>query len=533
MEKNIFLFTGQSGIKTDEAVKKLARHCEYMGKKVEVIKFEPFFKEEYVKANPYDDAELVNVKGGYLRLLRRPKPLLKEIWRAAFIRFSSKIDETPKENVFIIMHAVFYHQLTREFFSCLDLTSISKVPIKKVITLIDDIYDIYLKLREPHEMYNDYLCYMKQRPPAFKLAVDSVLNLLNILDWRSIEIAVSEFIADSINRPHYLLAVKHSVEVGDDLLFSEKTPYYVSHPITAVRELLNRKEIDEATVIQNEISTLIHELQRNENILLFSPTTIDELRIQKNASGEYIPKLGERWHYDAPEGLLFVPPKKGSENPLDPARHFDEERPELKVISSLLSVLVEKISKQISSRDYKLVEQCQGLFVYRPYFRGRDSTGVDSEVQFNSILSKKSPKLRHAFVFNKPEDIASVKIRRAFGRGVVQVPPPIETVMKFISDEAFRKELINNSLSTTSFQKIAEKYEYEPEFDLEKISSPFSGDPTGAGVEKAAVAWEEATKRVNSAGSVPLKEWVRPDEWFVDDMRPQVFLNKCFQLLKA
>ncbi len=522
------MFTGQSGVKTAEAVDKLASFCSYKGKKVAVIKFEPYLHNEYLRSNPDNDAKVISGKGGYLLLLSKPKSLLKELWRNCFSKFIDNINKAEEENVFVVMHAVFYHQMTREFFSCLDFKCLENLCFKKVITLIDDIYDIYAKLRAPDQMYSDYLCYLKDNPPALNLSVDSIMNLLNILDWRSIEIAISEFIADAFNKPHFLLAVKHPLHVAYDILFSEKTPFYISHPITALRELWAGSEADvqEADSVSAEINTVIHSVERNNKCVLFSPTTIDELRIRKNADGEYIPFLGKRWVCDKLENLLFIQ-NPTLFNPLDPGGYFNSPRPEIKILTSLLSVLVDKISKQISSRDYKMVEQCCGLIVYRPYFRGRESKGVDSEVKFNCKLSNKSQ--RPTYIFNRPEDIASIKIRRAFGEGAVINPPSIDVVSKLLSDVDFRPALLNDSIESGLFRLSAEKYGYRPEFDLKKIGSPFSGGRGSAGAALIGSAWDEAARRANSAEAIPLKQWVSEREWIVDSITPQLFVEKCFQ----
>lgn len=399
------IFTGQSGIKIDKALNGFISTASpfVRGHQIPLfLKIEDEMKNIYLREYGKQDSPSIWIA----EILTLAIPAVYDLWEKAFTAILEKIEseENKTKDIFINFHASFYHHYTVEYLSFVRVELIRRFQPNLFITLIDDIYDIHIRLRELHQIFH----------PSYGGATDpigAILELLRILDWRSKEIMMTRHFANELNAPHYVFAVKHSYDTLYRLIFEEKSKFYISHPISEVRRLQKRGETEEA----NQIIDAIHRLESKSSseFVSFLPTTIDELRIQqeeKDKKTVYVPNLMPRWDsekYRTSINLLYIPPPK-SKTP-DPLWEKGSEYPV--ELTLLLKVLYNHIEVQVSSRDHKLVEQSDFLFVYRPCFNGNISDGVLKEIQYYLKLTGSSGN-KKCFIYLPTKDQNKLKIRQ-------------------------------------------------------------------------------------------------------------------------
>ena len=270
-------------------------------------------------------------------------------------------------------------------------------PASHVITFIDDIYDIYERLRQPGHILQ------ATRVDGNPL-LDSLVKLLFILNWRAIELVVAQQLAAACNARHFLFATKHPCSTFYSLLFEDKPVVYLSHHITFPRELLGLGQLDDAKSLIDEISEFARCLR--SKVTLFEPTTIDEARFSRIDlldTKKPLPALSQRWSmpvtdprdmlYDSPQAAVGDEPLFGQEwrddalaylsnrNALTPAEVSNIEH-----AAQLLMFLDDEIRHQINARDHALVEQSQFVAAYRPWMRGQSAGGVRKELQHHASL---------------------------------------------------------------------------------------------------------------------------------------------------
>ncbi len=398
-----------------------------------------------------DDAPLRSV-------LELPKPLLNEHWKAAYQNLISKATISLDEgyDVLLSLHACWYHLQTEEHISALSFCDIR--PAHCVITFIDDIYDVFVRLTMPGEV----LAPERAKNPL----LDPLLKLLFILNWRAFEILLSQRLAIAAQTSQYFLfAVKHHCKTLCSLLFSP-TPnvVYLSHHISHPRSLAAIPGSEgHATALKSEIQDFAAELRTH--VILFEPTTIDELRwfrvfhkdethparVHTESSGRqskrrskktadkqgtevrllpfaedvFLPVLTERWFDPADGGdRLFESPSSTPGAPHFPGTPFfcqawhDASRTyldlrkkpnwtksdiaQIEYLSDIFFPLRNAIYQQINVRDHLLVEQSHSIAVYRPWMDGRLAPGVQGEVLYQKLLSHRST--RKFFVYSRQGD---------------------------------------------------------------------------------------------------------------------------------
>ena len=368
-EKNIVIFTGQSGIKVKECIKRLIG------------------KNNYISV---DDKIAEISENGFICVLEKTYKELRELWSKAFEDIHNNIiNEKTDELVPLTFHAVYYHQRKIDFFSPVDLNKIIQLKgrVKLVINFIDDIYDVYRRLMMPGEMYqlvkqNAGLVKQNAETPLTIIS-ESIIYLMRLLDWRAFELSFSQKVAEIVEAPIYVIPAKYPRYMVQKLLEEEEGKLkmlYLSHPIRGKRE--DRQ-------FQLEVNDFVKSAIKEYNIILFYPTGIDELRIKKN-NGGYEPRLNERWKV-LDENERISPPlgEFANINPFFPALK-ENEIPEIsdgeKVVSSKLKILERLIKQQVTSRDYTLIEQAKnGTIVYRSF----GSSDIESEVKYTDDLERK------------------------------------------------------------------------------------------------------------------------------------------------
>ncbi|MCD6568941.1 hypothetical protein J7K70_02255 [bacterium] len=408
-EKNIILFTGQSGIRIKECLNKLSQGDKIISvdERMEKISNKSF-KEEILAAPPYVQERLWSEALTYIETEE-----LSKVERGKYL--------------FLTFHASYYHQKKTEFLSPVNLTQLQKLKdkIKMMIVLIDDIYDIYLRLMDKGQMYE----YIMELEDPLRALIESIINLVSILSWREMEIAFSRKIAQFLGDvPLYIISVKHPSFMVSRLIRKPSTEVkvaYLSHPITDIRASHLPRYPEFYGELQEFIKRVI---QKEENIVVFIPDSIDEKRIRTERRMEkeekkerliYIPELLVGWPLPFSDRWLHIPipPHLKDLNPLNP-KNFDffNAKEEIKsAISSILQILDTKVTAQINSRDRSLIEASNILLVYRPYWAGSIPSGVEEEIKYMCELrSEYNDKDRKIIMLTAVEDLGRLQTNALF-----------------------------------------------------------------------------------------------------------------------
>ena len=116
----------------------------------------------------------------------------------------------------------------------------------------------------------------------------------------------------------------------------------------------------------------MHSFGKKHQAVIYDPVAIDELAMvfalknscNKNSKNQYLNfKESDRW----PISITNLNTKKTKWPIKIPVNEIDQ--------------VGDDINNQIKSRDYTLVDTATHLAVYRPYFNGKLSKGVDAEVK--------------------------------------------------------------------------------------------------------------------------------------------------------
>lgn len=298
----------------------------------------------------------------------------------AFSRIGDMIGKIDSEYVFLDMHlsclyqSQFFPPLNASYLSELDPTSDAEI---KVITLIDDVFQIWNNLKQREEEYPN-----------------TSLRLREILVWRSIEYLLGETVAlnfttESRRVTNYLFAVRHPFVSIYNLVFIENPIcVYLSYPISKTREHLER--ISNI----NNYRKRMYEIAEKENIVVFDPVTIDELALSKATfeNGNRVLTKEHRW-------------------PIEMETLVPEPTWPIKIPDSEVDEAMPDISNQIRPRDFKYVDSSIITSVFRKNYGG-PSTGVSAEIQYANSRGKR------VYVYDPVED-AIAGIPNPFDQDVI------------------------------------------------------------------------------------------------------------------
>lgn len=298
------------------------------------------------------EKELVNHLGGSFSAFLRTGDFSYQLssWTTTMKKINKELTEQdPKpKSIFLSLHCTFY--VAGRLFSLLDLKGIRDFNPTHIVTLIDDIYEVQGRIKH-------------------KSGQEFYLRLRELLAWRSMEIAMAEFLTRSLKqleeRPikHYVLAVKHSKQMLYNLLYKTTAPkFYASIPITATRSKANYRY---------EIDRVRQELCRRYPVV-FDPLTIDE-----DIPGLFNSAKRKR------RDLLVV--NRGSRLdrwPIPERGTLTEGRQDVYPLHLSAEELLEaeaNIKEQIEPRDLMLIDQVDCVAGYRPNYRGEFSKGMFAE----------------------------------------------------------------------------------------------------------------------------------------------------------
>ncbi len=453
-KKDLVIFTGQSGIKIESCISKLARtRLDF-----QLVPVDRFIPEISGKT--------------FLEVLEAPPKIQDILWTQAFAQVKDNLQpkSTQHEFTFLTFHACYYHQKKTEFVCPLNLNELMllKDRARMIIVLIDDCYDIYRRLMDKDQMYEDVL----SMDNSLDTLLESICNITNLLTWRETEIAFSRKIAQLLDIPMYVISVKHPGFMISRLISTPEESLkilYLSHPISVIRRQSSSTRLSE---FYTEISSFIKDVVKKDSVILFVPDTIDEGRIiENNDSGLYIPELLAGWPLPFSDELLYepLPAKLERINPLNPTQYNCSAASSdfQSAISSSLRILNKKIGYQINARDHTLVEQSKdGILVYRPYLAASTHSGVEEEMIYNCDLRDQyGQKERKTYIITTQEDLGKLRIKKLF-------------------------TLIEHSVNITeiqdieSLQELCELWLADPKKVLEFYSKSYNIDETTEAIEK-------------------------------------------------
>ncbi|MCD6593453.1 hypothetical protein J7L00_05165 [Candidatus Bathyarchaeota archaeon] len=398
---------------------------------------EEYLKSQGVKVFDVEDymSRLLEVKeelskrGRFRRTMltlvwHSPVHKVKKWWRDAWNDLQSDLfKEENFDHAVIGGHAVYYSGQRNEFYSAVDLNLLKRLKeqlrdegilIDKVIVLIDDIYDMYHRLTRPNEIFDFNKIFEKTKgllideydftrdKEDIKLIVKHGI-LHKLLNWRQNEILISETISEELEARFIVFALKQRRSLLLKLISSTDLPIiYVSHPITRFRRDVISKwkkgvSYSWPRIVYEEINEL-PKIFETHNIILISPTAIDELRIALD-----ILKLSPRW--PVPGNTLWEADVDVNYTDFFIANHRDSLNNKAKILS-LLSIA--QIIDQLSARDHKLVFYADAILVYRPLCGANSfSGGVLTELDYwsNIIKSNETGKRPRLIYLHLMEDI--------------------------------------------------------------------------------------------------------------------------------
>jgi hypothetical protein len=367
----------------------LDRFAKNTTKKIAIISVEDQLEE---LAEPYIK-ELFPLQASRLTKFLLPRPLLRKLWADAFERQWAKADSLlgQNTNVLFTFHLCYFHHLTREYLTVVDNNLlVARLRDRKetiFVTLIDDIYDCCHRLCDPSGFCD--------LPTT---AEEAMLDALDILDWRSVEILLSHALAHACHSKHFLFAVKHPIRTFEDLLYANKPIAYLSHPISEPRRIWIDADTDKSEVhrIVQEVSIVANRL--SPHYVVIEPTTIDEYRFIES-------QLSTRWPFTQDNReLLYSPPVDVNNQFLFPSGWTEDTRKTV-TTGPLLDRFRSAVEKQIDARDHTLVEQADVIACYRPLYRGNASGGVKEELDHQVRLAHSNPgTTRPAVVYNPLSD---------------------------------------------------------------------------------------------------------------------------------
>jgi len=494
-QKDIIIFTGQSGINIDSCISRLANDgLQYK-----------FFAIDKIMSQ-LSGQEFTDILG-------MPPKIQESLWTDAFQDFlktsSAKVEKD--RYVFLTFHACYFHQRYKAFISPVNLSELMKLKdrIKMVIMFIDDCYDIYRRLTEDDQMY-DYV--MKLEP--FDALLQSITNISNLLIWREVENAFSRKIGQLLNVPPiYCISVKHPSFLVSRLIKraqSELKILYLSHPISAIR----KTGYERTSAFPTELNALIQEVLKYENMILFIPDAIDEYRIKFDSkSDKYIPEFMEGWPLPFEDQWLcgHLSEKLQGVNPLNP-RNFPFSKAEENIqssISSSLKMLISRIVDQVNARDRTLVEQSKdGVLVFRPYWAAFVPTGVEEEMKYNYDLKARYGETeRRAYLMSTHEDTGKWRISHLFT--LIEASTNIDDrkrkglellLQKWLDHSKRVSEFYSKSYNRNLIRKELESVLGDYEFDRRLVGSFKGALAAGKLLQKAELlkkGWEEIFNQID------------------------------------
>lgn len=161
MKGETILISGMSGISIEKCLTKfISEFKEFRttlsNQKPVLIKLDTEIEKVYYQLNPSEKKSNQIWKDV---ILKQTYPVLQLLWNKAFENVKARIEEIRKEKpttfIFVNMHSCYYHNRTQEYIPLVNIKELSDIEPTKVITLIDDIYEIHHRLTFTGGIYHD------------------------------------------------------------------------------------------------------------------------------------------------------------------------------------------------------------------------------------------------------------------------------------------------------------------------------------------------------------------------------------------
>jgi hypothetical protein len=307
---------------------------EFMGKVVDVAYLRNFVDG---RANPESkgyatvnhlDGNIKKELGGfpkYTAYLDNPNPRgQQEIWNKCCHAVLEEIKHEKPKHAFLLVHGTYYRN--KRYFSRLNWNLLREFKPSFIVTLIDDAFDVHRRIAQVESEHE----------------TRSECSFSEAIEWRTVEIMIGDILSGNLFErviPHFVLAIKHSPETLYRLLFERwRIALYTAFPIGDTRS-------DDGAIAEiNQFREKMH-----KHFTVFDPVTIDEY-----------PLIGNRVKRWPLEGV--------------------DAQPNVKVRE--IKAIERSILENIEGRDFRYVNQAEGLVAYRPFWGKRQSPsrGVDREM---------------------------------------------------------------------------------------------------------------------------------------------------------
>lgn len=365
--------------------------------------------------------------------------ICQEALRIALENLKKKLNtDLPSGGYAIVtLHPVLFTHRTREFVEPYNASLLSQlateleIEIKRIISIHDDIYDIYRRLMDASDLFHPRITRdhdLQKR--YFREPERDLAELMLVLSWRDRELANSRSLAAHANIPHLLFHRKGRMDCLSKHIFDNKKIIYFSHPISQPRRDILKIPVEGKCSDPNpsrgrelirKIKLFADRLSEISSII--EPTAIDEYRVDIEGFNRLnetflremiLPSVTERWpigggkrleggadeHTIERDGRLLVKEEVFEDF------HFDDSTAiKIKSLKPLCNILKNEIKRQIGVRDYVLSEQADIVLAYRPFSLpdSADPTGgVEKEMiaiqrimQIRGLIQKPSLIIMH------------------------------------------------------------------------------------------------------------------------------------------
>lgn len=337
----IVLFTSPCGVGSREFLTRLARKL-------------PGIRTRYL-----DDDMLRSIgDGNWYEAHSRSADRICQAWVAAF--HSLPVDGEP---ILAHTHLIHYNDDLQLFFPVADPAAVLKTSrVRAVVCLCDDVYEtltearylgLYKNIEDPADP--------NERRERYVDAIDTVLL------WRRLDLISAEGFARALGVPHYLVAVRHAASNIANLLRAiteAKRPrsLYLSHHI---REICNSGAEWKRDA---RLINVVAETTSPFGVTVFEPTTIDEFIVTYDGQARV------RWPRNYDDGCAYTF-NESLEDCLSPLGLTQDG------LRADLGRTMRQIDRDVTWRDLRLVYQSAGFLMWRPFWRGKVSTGAMRELQ--------------------------------------------------------------------------------------------------------------------------------------------------------
>jgi hypothetical protein len=369
--KRLVVISGVSGLDLSKVLE-LARSLG-----AATAKYEDYVEDEF-KAPIYHVSELLLVRYG----------TVVEKFNKAFEKMIKDLEASGSDSAVIAAHMAYYRR--NNVVASPIVAHLAQLASKGVeVSIIDYVDDYY------HILYRVAKRVASGETPG--VAGFQVLDPLGVLNWRSIHHSIVQTLV-LFGASLYVYASKHSRTSHERLLSmllgleppsgGKYISAYISHPITIVR----KKALEQGEPLDSfkdalEIEEFKEKLEEScEHLVIFSPTTIDEL-ITKPNSDELETRIerSNRWPHTE-NGLHEYPYPVDLRDEFFDKYLYPVQRTTMN--PGYLMQLKASIEASIERRDLGYVSQADLVIAYRPTMYLATHMGVETEIKTAIAIGK-------------------------------------------------------------------------------------------------------------------------------------------------